>query len=117
MKTPIHSNKFQIKMLVFTSGVRSVRRTGVGEISQHGLVTPRVAPSLEINLTTTNTLTPRRHSTTAFYFPPPQSVVVLAHGGLRHRQYFYQDGPCPGTRGLAVSLFVFFTFDQHVVPQ
>lgn len=48
----------------------------MGEISQHGLVRPGVAPSLEIKLTTTTTLTPRRHNITAFYFPPPRSEVV-----------------------------------------
>ena len=87
----------------------------MGEISQHGLVTPRVAPSLEINLTTTTTLTPRRHSQQ--YSPSLWWSWLLSHGGLRHNKYFYQDGPGPDTRGLAVSLFVFFPFDQHVVPQ
>ena len=68
----------------------------VGEISQHGLVRRGVAPSLEIKLTTTTTVTPRRHSITAFYF---YLCGGLVHGALRHRQYFYQDGAGPATRG------------------
>ena len=70
-------------------------------ISLHGMTPPGVAPlapSLETDLTTTS--------------PLPTGPVCggpVVHGGLRHPQYFYQDGPGPGARGLAVSWILFFS--------